>query len=206
MCARQPNGRFEVGKKICLSISAHHPESWRPSWSIRTALVALIGFFPTEGNGAIGALDYPDDERRKLARESLAWSCAQCGVRCADALPERPADGSGGDLLRDVDVSEIHISKVPPRAASDDAAPADKSPVEPADKPPVEPAAAAADAAAATAPAAARSAVARPAERHAAAAVVAGTPAESLSFGSMLVYFLVTCIAALVARKFVLVQ
>lgn len=23
------NGRFEVGTKICLSISAHHPESWR---------------------------------------------------------------------------------------------------------------------------------------------------------------------------------
>jgi len=24
-----PNGRFETGKKICLSISAHHPESWQ---------------------------------------------------------------------------------------------------------------------------------------------------------------------------------
>jgi len=29
----QPNGRFEVGAKICLSISAHHPEYWQPSWS-----------------------------------------------------------------------------------------------------------------------------------------------------------------------------
>ena len=29
----QPNGRFEVGKKICLSMSAHHPETWQPSWS-----------------------------------------------------------------------------------------------------------------------------------------------------------------------------
>lgn len=28
-----PNGRFEVNKKICLSISAYHPEYWRPSWS-----------------------------------------------------------------------------------------------------------------------------------------------------------------------------
>ena len=24
-----PNGRFEAGKKICLSISAHHPEEWQ---------------------------------------------------------------------------------------------------------------------------------------------------------------------------------
>lgn len=46
-----PNGRFEVGTKICLSISAHHPESWQPSWSIRTVLVALIGFLPTKDNG-----------------------------------------------------------------------------------------------------------------------------------------------------------
>ncbi|EDO28988.1 predicted protein, partial [Nematostella vectensis] len=28
-----PNGRFEIGKKICLSMSAHHPETWQPSWS-----------------------------------------------------------------------------------------------------------------------------------------------------------------------------
>eukprot|EP00958_Prasinococcus_capsulatus_P003114 scaffold276_cov548-Prasinococcus_capsulatus_cf.AAC.7 len=28
-----PNGRFEVGTKICLSISDHHPEQWQPSWS-----------------------------------------------------------------------------------------------------------------------------------------------------------------------------
>lgn len=29
----KPNGRFEIGKKICLSISGHHPETWQPSWS-----------------------------------------------------------------------------------------------------------------------------------------------------------------------------
>jgi ubiquitin-conjugating enzyme E2 J1 len=28
----QPNGRFEVKKKICLSISAYHPEEWQPAW------------------------------------------------------------------------------------------------------------------------------------------------------------------------------
>ena len=45
----QPNGRFEVNRKICLSISGHHPESWLPSWSIRTALLAIIGFMPSPG-------------------------------------------------------------------------------------------------------------------------------------------------------------
>ncbi|ELT87808.1 hypothetical protein CAPTEDRAFT_164588 [Capitella teleta] len=65
-----PNGRFDVFKKICLSISGHHPESWQPSWSIRTALLAIIGFMPTHGNGAIGSLDYTTDERKRLAKKS----------------------------------------------------------------------------------------------------------------------------------------
>ncbi len=51
-----PNGRFETGVKICLSISAHHPEHWQPSWSVRTALTALVAFMPSPGNGAIGSL------------------------------------------------------------------------------------------------------------------------------------------------------
>ncbi|GFQ63953.1 ubiquitin-conjugating enzyme E2 J1 [Trichonephila clavata] len=74
-----PNGRFETNKKVCLSISGHHPESWRPSWSIRTALLAIIGFLPTHGNGAIGSLDYTPEERKKLALRSQDWKCQECG-------------------------------------------------------------------------------------------------------------------------------
>uniref|UniRef100_A0A6N2LSB2 UBC core domain-containing protein n=1 Tax=Salix viminalis TaxID=40686 RepID=A0A6N2LSB2_SALVM len=65
-----PNGRFETQTKICLSISNHHPEHWQPSWSVRTALVALIAFMPTSPNGALGSLDYKKEERRVLAVKS----------------------------------------------------------------------------------------------------------------------------------------
>ncbi|PSR85083.1 Ubiquitin-conjugating enzyme like [Actinidia chinensis var. chinensis] len=65
-----PNGRFETQTKICLSISNHHPEHWQPSWSVRTALVALIAFMPTNPNGALGSLDYKKEERRALAVKS----------------------------------------------------------------------------------------------------------------------------------------
>jgi len=82
-----PNGRFEVGKKICLSISGFHPETWQPSWSIRTALLAIIGFMPTPGQGTIGSLDYTPDERRGLARRSIDWGCPQCGVASGLLLP-----------------------------------------------------------------------------------------------------------------------
>ncbi|CAK6979317.1 ubiquitin-conjugating enzyme E2 J1 [Scomber scombrus] len=81
-----PNGRFEVGKKICLSISGHHPETWQPSWSIRTALIAIIGFMPTKGEGAIGSLDYTPEERRALAKKSQDFCCESCGCSMRTAL------------------------------------------------------------------------------------------------------------------------
>lgn len=73
------NGRFEVNKKICLSISGHHPESWQPSWSLRTALLAIIGFMPTHGAGALGSLDYTPEERKVLAKRSQDFVCPTCG-------------------------------------------------------------------------------------------------------------------------------
>ncbi|VTJ71578.1 Hypothetical predicted protein, partial [Marmota monax] len=80
------NGRFEVGKKICLSISGHHPETWQPSWSIRTALLAIIGFMPTKGEGAIGSLDYTPEERKALAKKSQDFCCEGCGSAMKDVL------------------------------------------------------------------------------------------------------------------------
>ncbi|KAI3646293.1 hypothetical protein MP228_009221 [Amoeboaphelidium protococcarum] len=73
-----PNGRFEVGKKICLSITGYHPESWSAAWDVRTALVALRSFFPQPSEGAVGGLDWTDDERLRLAKESVMWTCNHC--------------------------------------------------------------------------------------------------------------------------------
>ncbi|RWS10050.1 ubiquitin-conjugating enzyme E2 J1-like protein [Dinothrombium tinctorium] len=86
-----PNGRFEINKKICLSISGHHPESWQPSWSIRTALLAIIGFMPTESLGAIGSLNYSAEERRALALKSHSWQCPSCGL-IKNLLKEKSAN------------------------------------------------------------------------------------------------------------------
>ncbi len=91
----QPNGRFEVGKKICLSISGHHPESWQPSWSIRTALLAIIGFMPSPEEGTIGSLNYTFDERVRLARKSVRFVCDQCGP--TEPLLKSPDQKEGHD-------------------------------------------------------------------------------------------------------------
>ncbi|XP_061991497.1 ubiquitin-conjugating enzyme E2 32 [Rosa rugosa] len=94
-----PNGRFETQTKICLSISNHHPEHWQPSWSVRTALVALIAFMPTHPNGALGSLEYKKEERRTLA------------VKSRDTAPRF------GTPERQKIIDEIHeymLSKAPP--------------------------------------------------------------------------------------------
>jgi len=82
-----PNGRFEVGKKVCLTISSYHTETWLPSWSIRTALLAIIGFMPTPGTG-IGSLEWPKERRMELAKKSLDFKCPKCGSHNRHALPD----------------------------------------------------------------------------------------------------------------------
>ncbi|CAM2714322.1 unnamed protein product [Rotaria socialis] len=80
------SGRFKVNEKICLSISAHHAETWTPTWGVRTALLAIIGFMETPGEDAIGSLDYTPDERRALAERSQSYACPTCGVANSQLL------------------------------------------------------------------------------------------------------------------------
>ncbi|KAK9231864.1 hypothetical protein WN943_022104 [Citrus x changshan-huyou] len=39
-----PNGRFMTQKKLCLSMSDFHPESWNPMWSVSSILTGLLSF------------------------------------------------------------------------------------------------------------------------------------------------------------------
>jgi ubiquitin-conjugating enzyme E2 J1 len=73
-------GRFQVGVKICLSITGYHPESWRPAWGVRTALTAIISFMTTPGEGSVGAVEWNDEARSKGAIQSLDWKCQTCGI------------------------------------------------------------------------------------------------------------------------------
>ena len=73
-----PNGRFELDKRICLSISSYHPEHWQSTWGIATVLHALREFMPTPGNNGIGAIEYPADVRKRLASDSLNFECPVC--------------------------------------------------------------------------------------------------------------------------------
>ncbi|KAL3667238.1 hypothetical protein V7S43_007472 [Phytophthora oleae] len=121
-----PNGRFEVKKKICLSISAYHPEEWQPAWGVRLILEALISFMPTKGEGAIGALDFPPEERRRLAQLSVDYKCETCG-KAAELLPELETENEGVEAEKKPSkyaeqIAQLHmhsLEKAPASAAKD---------------------------------------------------------------------------------------
>lgn len=109
-----PTGRFETNTKLCLSFSAYHPELWQPAWGIRLILEALISFLPTKGDGAIGALDWTSEERKRLAKESWNYNCPICG-NCKlimDRVSERvqrSKKGSGGQKSRfQKEIEQLH--------------------------------------------------------------------------------------------------
>jgi ubiquitin-conjugating enzyme E2 J1 len=74
-----PNGRFETNRAICLTTTSFHPESWQPSWDVRSMLIALIAFLPTKAEG-IGSIETSADDRMELARRSRSWHCPICGL------------------------------------------------------------------------------------------------------------------------------
>eukprot|EP00659_Diplonema_papillatum_P002362 gene2362-3661_t len=81
-----PNGRFETEVKLCLSeVTSYHPENWQPSWGIHTVLHALREFMNTKGSNAVGAIEYPLEERLRLAEESRSWVSPQ-GVSMEEHL------------------------------------------------------------------------------------------------------------------------
>eukprot|EP00043_Microstomoeca_roanoka_P027003 m.13282 g.13282 ORF g.13282 m.13282 type:complete len:327 (-) comp7208_c0_seq1:106-1086(-) len=92
-----PNGRFQTNTRVCLSISDFHPESWQPAWTIRTVLVALMAFLPSPSRGAVGSIDCSKEERRKLARQSVTWTCPDCKRHPSQDLAAAPADRSAED-------------------------------------------------------------------------------------------------------------
>jgi hypothetical protein len=51
-------------------------------------LIALIAFFPTPPNGAIGSLDYTPKEKHALAKSSGEWTCELCKKKNSELLAD----------------------------------------------------------------------------------------------------------------------
>lgn len=69
-----PNGRFMTQKKICLSMSDFHPESWNPMWSVSSILTGLLSFM-MDNSPTTGSVTTTLAEKQRLAKSSLAFNC-----------------------------------------------------------------------------------------------------------------------------------
>lgn len=73
-----PNGRLEVNRRLCLSMTDFHPESWNPAWSIESILVGLISFMIDEAEPhGIGVVKQSAEARQRLATSSWAYNATQ---------------------------------------------------------------------------------------------------------------------------------
>ncbi|KAM0959430.1 hypothetical protein ACFX15_024016 [Malus domestica] len=68
-----PNGRFMTQKKICLSMSDFHPESWNPMWSVSSILTGLLSFM-MDTSPTTGSVNTTVAEKKRLAKASLAFN------------------------------------------------------------------------------------------------------------------------------------
>lgn len=75
-----PNGRFMTQKKICLSMSDFHPESWNPMWSVSSILTGLLSFM-MDNSPTTGSVTTTVAEKQKLAKASLAFNCKNATFR-----------------------------------------------------------------------------------------------------------------------------
>jgi ubiquitin-conjugating enzyme E2 J2 len=76
MCT--PNGRFETGKKLCMSMSSFHPETWNPSWNVSKVALGMLSFL-LEDELTTGAIRTSEEQKREYAEASVAWNLAHGG-------------------------------------------------------------------------------------------------------------------------------
>mmetsp|Transcript_5593 Transcript_5593/g.9490 ORF Transcript_5593/g.9490 Transcript_5593/m.9490 type:complete len:246 (+) Transcript_5593:198-935(+) len=69
-----PSGRFKPNRRLCLSMSDFHPESWNPMWSVATILTGLYSFM-LDSAPTLGSVEASTAQRQKYAAQSLEFNC-----------------------------------------------------------------------------------------------------------------------------------
>lgn len=80
MCT--PNGRFKPNRRLCLSMSDFHPESWNPMWSISTILMGLYSFM-MDNKPTTGSIETSTVSKRTFAADSLAYNVKNDKMFCS---------------------------------------------------------------------------------------------------------------------------
>ena len=77
-----PNGRFKPNRRLCLSMSDFHPESWNPMWSISTILMGLYSFM-LDNKPTTGSIETTTAAKRTFAADSLGYNVKNDKMFCS---------------------------------------------------------------------------------------------------------------------------
>ena len=69
-----PNGRFATNKKICLTNSGYHSESWSPIWNIRLQLLGFISIMADDSTNGISHIKESPESRKQKAKQSVDYN------------------------------------------------------------------------------------------------------------------------------------
>lgn len=69
-----PSGRFSVNKKICLTNSGYHSESWTPLWNINNMVIAFTSIFVSDDTTGISHIKETPQERQRKALNSVEYN------------------------------------------------------------------------------------------------------------------------------------
>lgn len=68
-----PNGRFEIEKKICTTMSDFHKETWSPIWKVSTIIIGLISFMQSDERST-GCIATTNAQKQHFARNSRTFN------------------------------------------------------------------------------------------------------------------------------------
>lgn len=72
-----PNGRFEIDRKICLTNSGYHSETWTPSWTIRNMLLGVISIFVKDDTTGISHIKESYEQRKIKCNASITFNATK---------------------------------------------------------------------------------------------------------------------------------
>ena len=61
-----PSGRFDINKKICLTNSGYHKETWSPMWNLKNMVIAFVSIFSDDNTSGISHIRDTPQNRKKI--------------------------------------------------------------------------------------------------------------------------------------------
>ena len=103
-----PNGRFKPNRRLCLSMSDFHPETWNPMWSISTILMGLYSFM-LDDKPTTGSINTTTATKITFAKDSLEYNIKNDKLFCA-LFPEYVVLWNKREEERKAKLAELGIS------------------------------------------------------------------------------------------------